>query len=338
MTSVNPNGFTTLSDVLIGDDGYMYFRGTDKAVWRVNPYNPTDCTNFGGPNVIATQSNVVATGGYMYLRGTDDKVWRVNIHNPDPNNPVRVNPLQFEGDPTGFTTRGNVNCARGVMYFPGTGDEVWETDGVAYPNPSGFADAFTVPASPRIYIENTDSRQIDNLALVVSYRADFVPQPYELQAQLGTFNLVSAYGLNSMAGNGVGALQEEGRKSPKEIEETFARGPAGLWADIPTINPSITITKEDATEISDLSVTATFTIDGQPYNTTANIGDLDEVYQLELNGGKLAITGQGPQREVNPAFLRFLDILVAILAFAASVGGAAAPGTPQRGWLIQSRM
>jgi Chitinase class I len=127
MTSSNPGGFTTLSDVLIGDDNYMYFRGTDNAVWRVNPSNPADNTNFGGPGVIATQSNVVASGGFMYLQGTDDKVWRVTIANPDPSNPGRVNP-------GGFTTLSNVHAADGVMYFRGTDDKVWQTDGVTDTN------------------------------------------------------------------------------------------------------------------------------------------------------------------------------------------------------------
>jgi hypothetical protein len=170
---VNLGGFTTWSDVLVGDDGYLYFRGTDNAVWRVNPSNPADNTNFGGPGVIATQSNVVAVGGYMYLRGTDDAVWRVNIHNPDPNHPQMLNPLHLEGDSRGFVTQSNVNCSRGIMYFRGTDDKVWETDGVPYPNPSGFGDAVTVPSAPRIYIENTDPRRIDNLDLVLTYSADF---------------------------------------------------------------------------------------------------------------------------------------------------------------------
>ncbi len=55
--SSNPGGFTTLSDVLVRA-GYLYFRGTDNAVWRVNATSPADCTNFGGPGVVAAQSRV----------------------------------------------------------------------------------------------------------------------------------------------------------------------------------------------------------------------------------------------------------------------------------------
>jgi hypothetical protein len=332
MTSVNPNGFTTWSDVLVGDDGYLYFRGTDNAVWRVHPLNPADNTNFGGPGVIATQSNVVAVGGYMYLRGTDDnsslpyahngKVWRVNMHNPDPNNPQMLNPLHLEGDPIGFETKSNVNCSRGMMYFRGTDDKVWETDGVPYPNPSGFGDAVSVPSAPRIYIENTDPRRIENLDLVLRYNADF-GGPHELHARLPVFGTVSTWGLNSAMG-GVGALQEEGSQLPIEILRAQLRQPGGAWGDTGPVNPSITITKEDAAEISGMTVTVSFTINGQRYNTAVLIGDFDQYYQLELNAGNLTITHQGPEREINPAFLRFLQIVLAILQFGGAIAASIA--------------
>ena len=164
MTSSNPNGFTTLSDVLIGDDHYMYFRASDNSVGRVNPFNPSDWTNFGGPGVIATVSNVVAAGGYMYLRGLDNKVWGVSIHNPDPNNPGRDNIGGFEtlsdvligddgymyfrgldnavwrvnpfnpsdctnfGGPGVIATVSNVVAAGGYMYLRGTDDAVWRVN------------------------------------------------------------------------------------------------------------------------------------------------------------------------------------------------------------------
>jgi hypothetical protein len=319
---VNLGGFTTWSDVLVGDDGYLYFRGTDNAVWRVNPSNPADNTNFGGPGVIATQSNVVAVGGYMYLRGTDDTVWRVNIHNPDPNHPQMLNPLHLEGDSRGFVTQSNVNCSRGIMYFRGTDDKVWETDSVPYPNPSGFGNAVTVPSAPRIYIENTDPRRIDNLDLVLRYNADF-GGPYELHARLPAFGTVSTWGLNSAMG-GVGALQEEGSQLPSLILQALLRQPGGAWGDTGPINPSITITKEDAAEISGMTVTASFTINGQRYNTAVLIGDFNQYYQLELNAGNLTITQQGPEREINPAFLRFLDITAAILEFGGALAGSIA--------------
>ena len=329
MTSVNPNGFTTLSDVLVGDDGYMYFRGTDNAVWRVNPMNAAENTNFGGPGVIATQSNVVAVGGYMYLRGTDDKVWRVNMHNNPNNPPQMLNPLHLEGDPIGFVTHSNVNCSRGIMYFRGTDDKVWETDGVPYPNPSGFGDAVTVPSAPRIYIENTDPRRIDNLDLVLRYNADF-GGPYELHARLPVFGTVSTWGLNSAMG-GVGALQEEGSQLPIQILQAQLRQPGGAWGDTGPINPSITITKEDAAEISGMTVTASFTINGQQYNTGVLIGDFNQYYQLELNAGKLTITHQGPEREINPAFLRFLEITLAILEFGGAIAGSIALARTKEG-------
>jgi hypothetical protein len=325
---VNLGGFTTWSDVLVGDDGYLYFRGTDNAVWRVHPAN-ADNTNFGGPGVIATQSNVVAVGGYMYLRGTDDKVWRVNMHNNPNNPPQMLNPLHLEGDPSGFVTLSNVNCSRGMMYFRGTDDKVWETDGVPYPNPSGFGDAVSVPSAPRIYIENTDPRRIDNLDLVLRYNADF-GGPYELHARLPVFGTVSTWGLNSAMG-GVGALQEEGSQLPIQILQAQLRQPGGAWGDTGPINPSITITKEDAAEISGMTVTASFTINGQRYNTAVLIGDFNQYYQLELNAGKLTITHQGPEREINPAFLRFLEITLAILEFGGAIAGSIALARTKEG-------
>jgi hypothetical protein len=53
----NPGGFTTLSDIMVRD-GYMYFRGTDNSVWRVNATDPNDKRDFGGPAVVSTESNV----------------------------------------------------------------------------------------------------------------------------------------------------------------------------------------------------------------------------------------------------------------------------------------
>jgi hypothetical protein len=96
-----PGGFQAASDVL-ARDGYLYFRGTDDAVWRVNATCPSESTNYGGPRVVAAQSNVFpADDGYLYFRGTcqrgdlppdrgrrgiqrrDDAVCRVRASGPD---------------------------------------------------------------------------------------------------------------------------------------------------------------------------------------------------------------------------------------------------------------
>ena len=111
---------------------------------------------------------------------------------------------------------------------------------------------------------------------------------------------------------------------PSLILQAILRQPGGAWGDTGPINPSITITKEDAAEDSGMTVTASFTINGQQYNTAAPIGDFNQYYQLELNAGNLTITQQGPEREINPAFLRFLDITIAILEFGGALAGSIA--------------
>ncbi len=44
----NSGGLKTQSNIFVANDGYMYFQGTDHAVWRVNVADSSDRTNFGG--------------------------------------------------------------------------------------------------------------------------------------------------------------------------------------------------------------------------------------------------------------------------------------------------
>jgi len=118
----NPGGFATSSDVLV-QAGYMYFRGTDNAVWRVNAANPGDCANFGGPATISTRSNVCpADDGHIYFCGTDGKVWRMSI--AQPHNPTALG---------NFTAASDVLAANGYVYFRGTDNAVWQVNAA---NPS----------------------------------------------------------------------------------------------------------------------------------------------------------------------------------------------------------
>jgi predicted alpha-1,6-mannanase (GH76 family) len=129
-----PGRFQTLSDVLAAD-GYMYFQGTDHAVWRVSTTNPADNTNYGGPEVVNTWSNVFpADDGYLYFRGRDNQVWRLNATDPED-----------RGNPGGFQTRSAVFAVGGYMYFQGTDHAVWRVsttnpaDNTNYGGPSAMS-------------------------------------------------------------------------------------------------------------------------------------------------------------------------------------------------------
>ena len=110
----NVGGFKTQSNVFPASDGYIYFQGTDQAVWRVNIANPSDHTNFGGPDKIKTKSDIFVAGNKMFFRGTDDKVWQMNTNGSG---------LTNVG---GFKTQSNVFFSRGAMYSQGTDQKVWQ--------------------------------------------------------------------------------------------------------------------------------------------------------------------------------------------------------------------
>ena len=187
----NPQGFKTNSDVFVAGDGYMYFQGTDQAVWRVNAADASDSNNFGGSGVIKTRSNVfvagnsmffrgtdntvwqmntdgsglhnpggfktnsdifVAADGYMYFQGTDQAIWRVNVADPSERNNF--------GGPGVIKTQSNVFVAGNSMFFRGTDNTVWQmnTDGSGLHNPGGFktnSDIF-VAADGYMYFQGTD--------------------------------------------------------------------------------------------------------------------------------------------------------------------------------------
>jgi hypothetical protein len=111
----NIGDFKTNSEVFVAST-YMYFQGTDQAVWKVAFGSPmSDRNNFGGPDRIKTKSNVFYDDGFVYFRGTDDKVWQMNVVSP-PYNPANVG---------GFKTNSNIFVADGYMYFQGTDQAIW---------------------------------------------------------------------------------------------------------------------------------------------------------------------------------------------------------------------
>src|ERR1700684_1412913 len=136
----NPGGFTTSSDVL-ARDGYLYFRGTDNAVWRVNATNPSDCTNFGGPSALSTQSNVYpADDGHIYFCGPGGKVWRVSA--VAPHNPATLGT---------FAAASGVLAANGCVYFLGTGIAVWGCTATTLNDCTNFVGPGVVAAQSRVY-------------------------------------------------------------------------------------------------------------------------------------------------------------------------------------------
>jgi predicted alpha-1,6-mannanase (GH76 family) len=119
---INPGQLKTQSDVFIAADGYMYFQGTDQAVWRVNSADSSDRTNFGGPAKIKTKSNIFVADSRMFFRGTDDKVWQMNTDGSGLTNPGKLK------------TQSNIFVAAdGYMYFQGTDQAVWRVN-IANPN------------------------------------------------------------------------------------------------------------------------------------------------------------------------------------------------------------
>jgi predicted alpha-1,6-mannanase (GH76 family) len=136
----NPGSFRALSAVL-SKNGYLYFRGTDNAVWRVNGTNPSDNTNFGGPNVVSARSIVFpADDGYLYFRGLDNTVWRLNLANPGD-----------RGTPGNFRTHSGVYARDGYMYFRGTDNAVWRVNAATPSDCTNFGGPNTVSTQSSVY-------------------------------------------------------------------------------------------------------------------------------------------------------------------------------------------
>ncbi len=210
-------------------------------------------------------------------------------------------------------------------------------------------------AAPKITINNTDKRQIDNLRLSANFLVN--GQPYYDYEDHGTFNQVGVDGLSGENGKWNGSqwvgnfLHTESSQSTQAFLQTLNQaltqvsvqtgGNEDNWADTGNgpILPNITIVNEDGRGITGLRVTADFTINGQPYTDYEDIGNFDRHYFLELNGENgswngskwvgnfLATKGSGFDTQIDPGLLTFLNILVIIClagSTAAAVAGAAA--------------
>jgi predicted alpha-1,6-mannanase (GH76 family) len=135
-----PGGFQTLSDVYAAD-GYMYFRGTDDAVWRVNATDPGDSTNFGGPAVVCATSSVFpADDGYLYFRDRGNKVRRLNPAHP-----------RDRGNPGRFEALSGIFAAGGYMYFRGTDDAVWRVNATEPADNTNFGGPAVMSATSSVF-------------------------------------------------------------------------------------------------------------------------------------------------------------------------------------------
>jgi hypothetical protein len=208
--------------------------------------------------------------------------------------------------------------------------------------------------APKISINNTDTRQIDNLRLSANFLVN--GQPYYDYEDHGTFNQVGVDGLSGENGEWNGSqwvgdfLHTKSSQSTQAFLQTLNQALAQVsvqtggnednWAATGNgpIFPNITIVNEDARGITGLRITAEFTIDGQPHIDYEDIGNFDRHYFLELNGmngswngskwvGNFLKTKQsGFDTEIDSGLMTFLDVLVKICmaanAAAAAVGAA----------------
>jgi len=132
--------FKTNSNIMVSD-GYMYFQGTDQAVWRVSIAAAMfDNNNFGGPSKIKTKSNVFPANGYMYFRGTNDEVWQMSATQP-------YNPQ----NPNGFRTNSDITVSDGYMYFQGTDHAVWRVNVTNHADFENFGGPNTIKTNSNVY-------------------------------------------------------------------------------------------------------------------------------------------------------------------------------------------
>ena len=190
----------------------------------------------------------------------------------------------------------------------------------------------TVDSTPKIAIVKTDTREIDNLRLSVTFLIN--GQPYYDYEDHGTFNQVCvdrvyAYGGKWNGSQWIGDfLHTESSQSTgavlRALNQAEAQSGYDPWPPDGVILPNITIVKQEPRAITGLRVAADFTINGQPYTDYEDIGNFDRHYILELNGMNgswngtkwvgnfLSTKGSGFDTTINPGLLTFLNVLVII--------------------------
>ena len=208
----------------------------------------------------------------------------------------------------------------------------------------------TVDSTPKIAIVKTDTREIDNLRLSVTFLIN--GQPYYDFEDQGTFSRVTNDGLTGENGTWNGSqwvgnfLHAENSQSPEYVYNTSTEAyynvdPTGFDPPSP-VSPQITIVNEDTRAITGLRVTADFTINGQPYTDYEDIGPFDRFYGLVLNGENGTWDGtkwvgnflntqySGFNTQIDPGLLTFLNVLFYICYVVDPVAGAIAAGNAIR--------
>jgi hypothetical protein len=218
----------------------------------------------------------------------------------------------------------------------------------------------TIAGTPKIAITNTDTREIDNLRISITFLIN--GQPHFDYEDHGTFNRVVTDDLNAENGTWNGSswagnfLYTKGSQSTQKVyldtEQALAEAdPSGFGFDDPgPVLPQITIMKEDGRDITGLRLAADFTINGQPHTDYEDIGPFDRHYGLVLNamngtwdgtkwvGNFLSTQYSGFDTEMDPGLLTFLNILcVFCLLGAAAVGVASQELGASRGGSWQLR-
>ena len=90
---------------------YVFFRGTDNKLWRMN-LDGTSAVNLGGYECSSTPC---AAGEFLYFQGTDDTLWRINL---DGSGGFKMGGWKCKSSPT-------VDTSQNYIYFQGTDNALW---------------------------------------------------------------------------------------------------------------------------------------------------------------------------------------------------------------------
>jgi 1-phosphatidylinositol phosphodiesterase len=109
---VNLGGYKTSSSPFCYDD-HIYFQGMDNKLWSID-YNGNNGVNLGG---YKTSSTPCASISYIYFRGTDDKLWRID--RATGKNGVKLGGYKTSSSPFYYDDH---------IYFQGTDNKLWSID------------------------------------------------------------------------------------------------------------------------------------------------------------------------------------------------------------------
>ena len=144
LSAVKIGGNTTASSPCAAGD-WVYFRGTDDRLWKINA-DGTGRVNIGGNK---TSAAPFVAGDRVYFRGTDDKLWKINADGT------------AQANVGGNKTSSAPFVSAGVIYFRGTDDKLWKinADGTGKAN-VGNNKTLATPfvSGDWIYFRGTDDK------------------------------------------------------------------------------------------------------------------------------------------------------------------------------------